>query len=69
MISGHNHDGQVWPQHYIVGLDPPYFYGLYQNVRNTRTNVYVSAGTAYWGVPARLGATNEIAVLTLRSGV
>ena len=29
MLSGHNHRGQVWPQHYLVMLAQPLFYGHY----------------------------------------
>ena len=30
--------------------------------------LYIHPGTNYWGIPFRLGAPPEVAVITLRSG-
>jgi predicted MPP superfamily phosphohydrolase len=64
MLSGHTHGGQMWPFNHLVALVQPIVAGL---VRVGRTWVYVSRGTGWWGPPMRLGAPNEITVLTLRA--
>lgn len=63
MLSGHTHGGQLWPFSALVRLVQPIVAGL---VQVGRTMVYVSRGTGWWGPPMRLGAPNEITVLTLR---
>ncbi|MBM4390639.1 MAG: metallophosphoesterase [Deltaproteobacteria bacterium] len=62
-LSGHTHGGQLWPFVHLVKLVQPFVAGLH---RLGDTWVYVSRGTAWWGPPMRLGAPNEITVLTLR---
>lgn len=63
VLSGHTHGGQLWPFHALVKLVQPYVAGL---VRIGATALYVSRGTGWWGPPMRLGAPNEITLLTLR---
>ncbi len=62
-LSGHTHGGQLWPFVHFVKLVQPFVAGLH---RLADTWVYVSRGTAWWGPPMRLGAPNEITLLTLR---
>ena len=62
-LSGHTHGGQLWPFVHLVKLVQPIVAGLH---RLGDTWVYVSRGTAWWGPPMRLGAPNEITLLTLR---
>jgi predicted MPP superfamily phosphohydrolase len=64
-LSGHTHGGQLWPFKYLVYLQQPYAHGLYRH-QGTDTQIYVSAGTGFWGPPMRLGATAEITNITLR---
>lgn len=64
-LSGHTHGGQFWPWNWVVHLVHPVVAGL---ARFERTQVYVNAGTGYWGPPVRLGTQSEVTVLTLRSG-
>ncbi len=64
VLSGHTHAGQIWPFNYLVKLDQPVLAGL---VRDGGSQLYVSAGTGYWGPPMRLGSTAEITRITLRS--
>jgi hypothetical protein len=66
-LSGHTHGGQIWPFNYLVPLQQPYTQGLYRH-GNTQTQVYVSAGTGFWGPPMRLGTSAEITLITLRLG-
>jgi hypothetical protein len=63
-ISGHTHGGQIWPFGYLVRLAQPFVLGLH---RQGDTQIYVSAGTAYWGPPMRLGTQGEITKITLLS--
>ncbi|MGI8917576.1 MAG: metallophosphoesterase [Pyrinomonadaceae bacterium] len=68
ILSGHTHGGQVtFP---IIGApaklatkDLKYAHGLF---RRGDTQLYVSSGTGVIGLPVRLGARPEIAVLRLR---
>ncbi|MFN8080119.1 MAG: metallophosphoesterase [Kineosporiaceae bacterium] len=62
-LSGHTHGGQIWPFHYLVRLREPVIAGLSQH--GTRTRLYVSRGTGFWGPPFRLGAPSEISLITL----
>ncbi len=66
-VSGHTHGGQFWPLHYFVYKDQTYNTGLY-TIKNTRTQLYVSEGTGFWGPPMRLGTSCEISVLRFVSG-
>jgi uncharacterized protein len=64
-ISGHTHGGQIWPFHYLVRTDQPVVHGLSRH--GTRTQLYTSRGTGFWGPPFRVFAPSEITLLTLRS--
>jgi predicted MPP superfamily phosphohydrolase len=64
VLSGHTHGGQIWPFSYMVYLQQPYVRGL--KVHNG-TQLYISAGTGFWGPPMRLGTTAEITLMTLRA--
>ncbi|KAM5279888.1 transmembrane protein with metallophosphoesterase domain [Ctenodactylus gundi] len=64
ILSGHTHAGQIFPLNVAVYLLNPFFAGLYQ-VGQT-TFVYVSPGTAYYGIPMRLGSRAEITELILQ---
>jgi hypothetical protein len=63
VLSGHVHNGQIWPFNYLVGLFYPYLEGVH---RRENSFLNVSTGTGYWGPPMRLGSTNEIVVLEPR---
>ena len=60
MLSGHVHNGQIWPFNYIVGLLYPYIRGLHAN---GEAFLNVSTGTGFWGPPMRLGSHSEIVLL------
>ncbi|MET7756137.1 metallophosphoesterase [Streptomyces sp. NPDC005389] len=64
-LSGHTHGGQIWPFHYLVRLDQPAVAGLSHH--GTRTLLYTSRGTGFWGPPFRVLAPSEITLLVLRS--
>ena len=62
-LSGHTHAGQLWPWGYFVRLQQPYVYGLH---RHGDAQIYVSAGTGYWGPPMRLASESEITEVILK---
>ncbi|KAM5191198.1 transmembrane protein with metallophosphoesterase domain [Callospermophilus lateralis] len=64
ILSGHTHAGQIFPLNVAAYLLNPFFAGLYQVAQSTF--VYVSPGTAYYGIPMRLGSRAEITELILQ---
>ncbi len=64
MLSGHTHNGQIFPFNFIVKLKFPQIYGLYQRMNNY---LYVSSGSATWGPKIRLGSNNEIVQIKLKN--
>ncbi|MFE9996696.1 metallophosphoesterase [Streptomyces avermitilis] len=64
-LSGHTHGGQIWPFHHLVRIDQPALAGLSRH--GTRTLLYTSRGTGFWGPPFRVFAPSEITLLILRS--
>lgn len=64
VLSGHTHAGQLFPWNVAAYLLNPFFAGLYQV--GQATFVYVSPGTAYYGIPMRLGSRAEITELILQ---
>ncbi|MFC8342709.1 metallophosphoesterase [Streptomyces sp. NPDC057280] len=64
-LSGHTHGGQIWPFHHLVRIDQPALAGLTRH--GTRTLLYTSRGTGFWGPPFRVFAPSEITLLVLRS--
>lgn len=63
-LSGHTHGGQLWPFHYIVGMQQGAVAGL-STVEGTQ--LYVTRGAGFWGPPVRVGAPPDITVLSLES--
>ena len=64
MLSGHTHNGQIFPFNLIVRLKFKYVYGLYKNLNS---NLYVSSGAGCWGPKIRIGSSNEIINFKLTS--
>ena len=64
-ISGHTHGGQIWPWHYLVGLQQGGLVAGRYTVGETQ--LYVSRGVGYWGPPVRVGAPAEITRVILRA--
>jgi predicted MPP superfamily phosphohydrolase len=64
-LSGHTHDGQIWPFKYLVKLQQPYVAGLARHGLRGPW-IYVSRGTGFWGPPMRLFAPAEITRIVLR---
>jgi predicted MPP superfamily phosphohydrolase len=62
-LSGHTHQGQLWPFRYITSLIfHGYDYGLYPEGNYT---LYTSSGTGSWGPAMRTGTVSEIVAITL----
>jgi uncharacterized protein len=61
-LSGHTHNGQIYPFNLLVKLMFPYMNGLYEY---QGTRLYVSAGTGTWGPPMRLGSRCEVTLIQL----
>lgn len=62
-ISGHTHNGQLWPVNYIVGAIYEVAWG-YKKIDNT--HLYVSNGVGTWAPPVRMGNRPEIVHIHLK---
>lgn len=67
IVSGHTHGGQISVEILHKNLSmarfyTPYVYGLYQK---GKSSIYVTRGIGTVGIPARLGAPPEIALIRL----
>lgn len=66
MLSGHTHDGQIWPFSYIVRELYPYMSGEY-SIGNMK--LIVCRGTGTWGPRMRLWHRGELVKVTLHPKV
>ncbi len=57
MLSGHTHNGQIFPFNFLVKIKFKYIYGIYQK---KKSSLYVSSGIGCWGPRMRLGTQNEL---------
>lgn len=62
MLSGHTHNGQMFPFNWLVRLQFKQVYGLYEQLGS---KLYVSSGAGCWGPRMRLGTQNEIVHITI----
>lgn len=62
MLSGHTHNGQIFPFNYIVKQQFARINGYYHK---NGAHLYVNAGTGTWGPLMRLGSLNEISSFEL----
>jgi hypothetical protein len=62
MLSGHTHNGQIFPFSLFAKLSFPFISGLYQQ---GNTKIFVSNGAGTYMIRARLGSFNEINLLRL----
>jgi uncharacterized protein len=62
-LSGHTHNGQIWPLNYVI--DAIYEVG-WGYVNKSGMHVYVSSGVGTWGPPVRIGTRPEIVNIRLR---
>lgn len=64
MFSGHTHNGQIFPFNYLVRLQFPRVYGLF-DVEGMK--FYITSGTFYWGIPLRFLAPAEIPIVEVNA--
>lgn len=62
VLSGHTHNGQIFPFGLLVRLFYPQIHGVYEL---DGSYVHTSAGTGTWGPPMRIGSRSEVTVLHL----
>jgi predicted MPP superfamily phosphohydrolase len=62
-LSGHTHNGQLWPLNYITNMVYEVGWGYKQK---ENTHFYVSCGAGTWGPPVRTGSRPEIVNVILR---
>lgn len=62
-VSGHTHNGQMWPFNYITDaiFEIGYGYG-----KIGKSHFYVSSGYGTWGPPIRTNSRSEIVVLEMK---
>ncbi len=63
MLSGHTHNGQIFPFNFVVRSQFQHLRGIHQK-GNTTLNI--NTGTGFWGPPMRLGSRSEITLIKLR---
>jgi len=61
-LSGHTHNGQLWPFNYITNAIYELSCGF---LKKGNTNFYVSSGFGSWGPPVRVGTSPEVVVFNL----
>jgi len=61
-VSGHTHDGQVFPMDLINGLIYELNWG---HLRKGGTHYYVTSGAGTWGPPIRVGSRAEVVRIRL----
>lgn len=62
-VSGHTHNGQVFPANFIVKYLNRVAYG-HEEINGT--HVVVSSGYGFWGIPFRLGSQAEVWVVDMK---
>jgi len=61
-LSGHTHNGQLWPLNYIVGRIFELSYGY---LKKGNTHIIVSSGFGLWGPRIRSCSRSEVLLITL----
>ena len=65
-LSGHTHEGQIWPISWITHRLYECSWGSYQR---GNTHYYISSGLGIWGGKYRIGTQSEYIVLKLTSAL
>ena len=66
MLSGHCHNGQIWPFNFFSRMFYPYNYGKFDVGGMT---LLVTSGTGTWGPPMRLFRRNEMVSITFEKSL
>lgn len=61
-VSGHTHNGQIFPANFIVKVINRLGYGY---EKFGKGHFVVSSGYGFWGIPFRLGSRSEVWLITL----
>ncbi|WP_211267848.1 metallophosphoesterase [Paenibacillus antarcticus] len=64
IVSGHTHQGQVFPANLITNAMFTVDYGYYQKDKDS-PQVIVTSGVGTWGPPLRIGTNSEIVQITI----
>lgn len=59
-VSGHTHNGQIFPANIITTLMYRLSYG-YEKIGNG--HYFVTSGYGFWGIPLRLGSQSEVFII------
>lgn len=62
VVSGHTHNGQVFPFNLLLKLVMENSYG---HIKIDNMNAITSAGSGIWGPHIRLGTTNEVVIIEM----
>lgn len=62
MLSGHTHNGQIFPFHIFTRIFYKYLYGLF---RKNKSTLYVTSGAGVWGPPMRFLSSSEVVVIDI----
>lgn len=62
-VSGHTHNGQIWPLNMLVGWIFEQGHGYR---KWSHAHIYVSSGLSLWGPPFRIGTKSDLAVMRIR---
>jgi uncharacterized protein len=61
-LSGHTHNGQMWPLNYLTAMIYEVSYGY---KRKGDTQIIVSSGFGLWGPRVRLGSRSEVLLINI----
>ena len=62
-LSGHTHNGQLFPFSYVVAIPYPYISGFY--ALDKGSYLYTSRGTGTWGPPIRVLSPPEVTIIDI----
>ena len=62
-LSGHTHNGQLWPLNYVTAMIYELSYGY---LKKGDTNFIVSSGYGLWGPRVRSGSRSEVLLINLK---
>ena len=62
-VSGHTHNGQVFPANFVVKMLYRLAYG-YEEIN--QSHFFVTSGYGFWGVPFRLGSQAEVLIIDVK---
>jgi len=62
-LSGHTHNGQMWPLNYVTKMIYELSYGY---LKKGKTNFIVSSGYGLWGPRVRSGSRSEVLLINIK---